>query len=378
MTALPTPALDPLGEALHFLRMSGVFYCRSELGAPFGLDLPPLPGCLMFHVVTAGRCRLEVGGAAPRVLQPGDLAVVPHGAGHVLRSARGVRAAKLFDLPRELVSERYEILRHGGGGETASMICGAVRFDHPAARHLISLLPPLIVVDAWTSTQSDWIQSTLRLMLAEARELKPGGETVITRLADILVVQAIRSWISEDPAAQSGWLGALKDPQIGRAIALVHRSPEHEWSVATLAATVAMSRSAFAARFTELVGETPMHYVARWRMSVALTLLADEKAPLAELASRLGYASEAAFSRAFKRHLGVAPGAARRRPQPLGGVLEAALAGGLDPRVHARPATGAAGTGSRSSPPDGAPSSAPGARRARPRRCARARARSAR
>jgi AraC-like DNA-binding protein len=357
--------VDPLGEALHFLRMSGVFYCRSEFSAPFGLELPPLPDCLMFHAVTAGRCWLEVKGAASRLLQPGDLAVVPHGAGHRLVSEPGARTAKLFDLPREQVSERYEILCHGGGGAPASMICGAVRFDHPAARHLVALLPQVIALDAWSATQSDWMQSTLRLMIAEAKELKPGGETVITRLADILVVQAIRSWIAEDPAAQTGWLGALHDPQVGRAIALVHREPERAWSVAALASEVAMSRSAFAARFTALVGEPAMQYVARWRMHVALDWLrAEERAPLAELASRLGYQSEAAFSRAFKRFLGMSPGAARSSPDPLGGVREAA--------------TAAAGTGSRSSPPDAAPSSARGAPRATPPRSARARSRSAR
>ena len=156
------------------------------------------------------------------------------------------------------------------------------------------------------------MQTTWRLMAAEARDLRPGGETVITRLADILLIQAIRSWIAQDPAAQTGWLGALQDKQIGRAIALVHREPGQAWTVASLAGEVAMSRSAFAARFTELVGEPAMHYVARWRMQVALTWLTDDDAPLADLANRLGYQSEAAFSRAFKRFIGVSPGAVRR------------------------------------------------------------------
>ena len=307
------PPVDPLGEALHFLRMSGTFYCRSEFTAPWALELPPLASCLMLHVVTAGRCRLEVAGAEPRLLQPGDLALVPHGAGHRMASEPGIPAAKLFDLPRELVSERYEILRHGGGGAGTSIICGAVRFDHPAAHHLVKLLPKLICIEASSSPQMDWdwIQSTLRFMAAEARELRPGGETVITRLADILVIQAIRSWIAQDPAEQTGWLGALQDKQIGRAISLIHRDPARPWTVASLAAEAAMSRSAFAARFTELVGEPAMHYVARWRMQIALTWLKEEDAGLGALASRLGYQSEAAFSRAFKRVIGVSPGAVR-------------------------------------------------------------------
>jgi len=305
-------AHDPLGEALHFLRMSGVFYCRSEFTAPWALDLPAFEDCLMFHVVTSGQCVLDVKFAEDHVLRPGDFALVPHGAGHRLASEPGVGGAKLFDLPREQVSDRYEILRHGGGGTPTTVICGVVRFDHPAAARLVTLLPRVIAVDAWSSPEAEWIQSTLRLIAIEARELRPGGETVITRLADILVIQAIRSWIASDPAAQTGWLGALQDKQIGHAIALVHREFARPWTVESLANEVSMSRSAFAARFTELVGEPAMHYVARWRMHVALTWLREDDAPLSAMASRLGYESEAAFSRAFKRFLGVPPGSIRR------------------------------------------------------------------
>ncbi len=204
--------VDALSEALHFLRMSGTLYCRSEFTAPWALELPPMNGCPMFHVVTSGRCWLEVEGTEPRLLQPGDLALVPHGEGHRLAGEPGARAARLFDLPREQVGERYEILRHGGGGAPTHVICGAVRFDHPAADRLVTLLPGLIAVDAWASPHREWIQSTLRFMADEAGALGPGGETVITRLADILVIQAIRSWIVNDASAQSGWLGGASGP----------------------------------------------------------------------------------------------------------------------------------------------------------------------
>jgi AraC-like DNA-binding protein len=305
--------IDPSGEALHFLRMCGVFYCRCELTAPWALDLPPFNDCMMFHVVTSGECWLEVDGAESRLLRAGDLALVPHGEGHRLTGEAGTVGVALFDLHRELLSNRYEILRHGGDGAPTTLICGVVRFDHPAAHHLIRVLPRVISVDAWSSPESEWIQSTLRFIAAEARELRAGGETVITRLADILVVQAIRSWIAGDPAAQIGWLRALRDRQIGRAIALIHRSPARNWTVETLATTVAMSRSAFAARFTALVGEPTMQYVTRWKMHAALMWLEEDGATVGELAGRLGYESEAAFSRAFKRVIGTSPGAVRRR-----------------------------------------------------------------
>ncbi len=213
-----TPGADPLGEALHFLRMDGAFYCRSELTAPWGLTLPPMPGCLWFHVVTSGRFRLEVPGGEAEWILPGDLALVTDGAGHVLRDEPGSPAPDILDLEREQVSERYELLRHGGGGAPSQLLCGAVRFDHPAARNLVDILPPVIKVAA----DDGWMQTTLALLAAEARELRPGGEAVITRLGDILVIQAIRAWIGTDPAARTGWLGALQDPQIGRALTLIH------------------------------------------------------------------------------------------------------------------------------------------------------------
>lgn len=155
-------------------------------------------------------------------------------------------------------------------------VCAVFQFDHPAAHQLIKLLPRLIVVDALDSPHRDWIASTLQLMAAEARELRRGGETVIMRLADILVIHAIRSWIAQDPTAQIGWLGALRDKQIGRAIASIHREPARGWSLEALASEAAMSGSAFAARFNELVGEPAMQYVTRWRMHTALMWLRED------------------------------------------------------------------------------------------------------
>lgn len=309
----PWGAADPLGEALHRFRLSGVFYCRSEFTAPWALDLPAFPACMMFHVVVTGQCRLIVDGAEPRVLRPGGLALVPHGTGHQLRGDDAAPSVKLFDAPRELLSDRYEVLRLGGGGEATTVMCGVVRFDDPSAQLLLRLLPPVIAIDVSSAPELDWIQSTLRFMALEARELRPGGDTVITRLADILVIQTIRAWIANDRAAQTGWLGALRDRQIGRAMAVVHRDPGQRWTVASLAEVAGMSRSAFAARFTALVGEPAMHYVTRWKMHAAHFWLQGSDETLGDIATRLGYESDAAFSRAFKRYIGLPPGTVRRQ-----------------------------------------------------------------
>lgn len=308
---------DPVGEALHFLRMSGTFYCRSEFKAPWALAIPEMKDSLMLHVVTAGKCLLEVEGTPSRTLQPDDLALVPHGKGHIVTSAHGLPVSNLFEIQREQLSERYETLRLGGDGERAAMICGLFKFDDPAAQQLVTLLPKVIVVDAWSSPQSEWIQSTLRMISAEARAMSAGGETVITRLADILVIHAIRFWITHDSTAQTGWLRALHDPQIGRVISRIHRNPGAQWSIESLADEASMSRSAFAARFTELLGEPAMKYVTRWRMHSAQIRLKKGDETVAEVALSLGYESEAAFNRAFKRHIGVSPGTMKRSwPEP--------------------------------------------------------------
>lgn len=313
-TAITPLALDEagLGEALHLLQLRGVFYTRSELTAPWGLALPTIPDCLMFHVVTAGEARIEVPDADPVVLGAGDMAVVPHGGGHRLMNAPGAPVVLRFDQPHRKVSERYEVLQYGGGGARADMVCGAVRYDHPATRRLVAALPPVIHVKAGASPRFDWMQSTLGLMAAEADDLRPGGEIVITRLCDVLVVLAIRAWLDSAPAARTGWLGALQDPQIGPAILQVHREPGRDWSVAALAAEAAMSRSSFAARFRDLVGEPPLQYVTRWRMQLAEKALREDDAPLGAVAAASGYRSEAAFSRAFKQWMGRPPGAVRR------------------------------------------------------------------
>ncbi len=309
---LAAAAADPLAEALQPLQMTGAFYCRSDLTGPWGMTLPPLPGYAWFHVISEGGAELEAEGEL-RTLRRGDLALVPRGSGHVLRSAPGVAAPPILDLPREQVSERYEVLRLDGGGERCRMICGAVRFEHPTARNLVELLPGIIHLDGAAGTDSAQLQATLGLIAAETIAPRPGGEAVVTRLADILVIQAIRAWIETDPGAQVGWLGALRDPRIGRALTLIHADPARDWTVAGLAREVAMSRSAFAARFTELVGVPVLRYLTEWRMRLAQSRLEAEETTVAAVAAELGYGSEAAFARAFKRVAGVAPRTAARR-----------------------------------------------------------------
>ncbi|MET4164313.1 AraC-like DNA-binding protein [Gordonia terrae] len=308
---------DPLGEALHFFRLNGAFYCRSELSEPWALTMPVWEDCLCVHLVVSGVLRLSAPNGETLSFGPGDLVVVPHGRSHVIRGhAEATFAPVVTELPHDYLSDRYAILRHGGDGpDRTVLICAVVRFDHPSARSLTSMLPPVLTIRATESrsgANASWLRDLMRIVIDEAGELRPGGEAVITRLSDIIVIHAIRSWLQDAEGTRTGWLGALADPRLGRAVAAVHRDPAAPWSVDRLARVCTMSRSTFAARFTAVVGEPAMQYVTRWRMYVAADRLRDQDASVASVAGGLGYSSEAAFSRAFKRVNGSSPGRVRR------------------------------------------------------------------
>jgi len=311
------PLSDPLSDALHLMRLTGCVYARSELTAPWGVDLPPMEGHMMFHVVTAGRCWLQTDGREPLLLERGSLVLVPHGLGHQLVDQPAREALPFFDLPIERITERYERLRYGGGGVECRLICVVVRFDGAAAERLVDELPPVLHLDAWDGGNDRWLADTLRFIAKEAEALRPGGETVITRLADILTIQMIRHWIETEADRETGWIAALHDDRLGRAIAAVHRDPGAGWTLESLAETAAMSRSAFAARFTAVVGESAMRYLTRWRLQLARTALREGGDPMGLVAERVGYRSEAAFCRAFKREFGCSPGADRRAAPAL-------------------------------------------------------------
>jgi AraC-like DNA-binding protein len=315
----PRSLEDALNDALRHVQVRGAVYCRSELRAPwaFGVERRPSAG---FHAMLEGRGWLEVDGEDGRIeLSPGDLVVLPHGHGHVMRDSPGTPPTSLAELiARHPLEDGIRLKMGGGRGAATVVICGGFELEEHGTNPLLANLPDVIHIRGKNGRPVSWLRATLRQIDAETRSGLAGGQTLIARLSDVLFLQAVRACFAEQvqDGRGRGWLRALRDPHIGKAIALIHRRPEADWDVASLAAKVGMSRSSFSARFRALVGEPPLKYVARWRVHEAARLLRTSNAKLTEIAERVGYESDVALSRLFKRLAGIAPGSYRRRHGP--------------------------------------------------------------
>lgn len=308
----PPDAVDPLGDVLHMLRLNGTLYCRAKLGAPWGVAMPRMDQSMFFIVILSGEGWMRMGGREPVLVREGSMVVLPRGTPVDLVSAADQPAVPLFDLPATKVSERYEMMEITGPGPVTRAMTGVVSFDDVAARRLVELLPEVLIVDRWHEAAGGWLRSTLDLISHEAAALKPGGEAVITRLADILIIQAIRAWLDAANEARTGWLAALRDAQMGRALAAIHRAPGDDWTLERLARLAGMSRSGFAARFSDMVGQPAMRYLSEWRMQKARMAIVGGRDSIGQIARDAGYQSEAAFGRAFKQTFGEPPGSLRR------------------------------------------------------------------
>ncbi len=306
------PTTDVLTDVLETVRVGAACYGRVEAAAPWGIGVDADEEGAKFHVLLCGECWLDVEGQEPIHLSGGDLVAIPHGHAHSLRDVPGSPIRPLADLITAPSGKCQSSIVLGGDGVSATLVTGSFRFEDRRNNPLLSVLPPVIVLPGEMSRNVHWLEPTLKFIACEAASNRPGAQTVVSRLADVLFIQIVRGYLASLPPGASGWLGALGDMQIGSALGLIHQSPELDWTVQSLAARVAMSRSAFASRFARLVGEPPLAYVTRWRMQKAAGLLRQSSATLADIAERVGYDSEAAFSKAFKRAVGSAPGAYRR------------------------------------------------------------------
>jgi AraC-like DNA-binding protein len=304
-------------DLLRSIRLRRSFYFLPELQAPWGFSIARKGA--VFHIVVHGTCWLEVKGVAAIQLSAGDFVVVPRGRAHLMRNTRATPVENFFDLVKRSAPDKRGAFSAGGNGPVTRLVCGGMQFENGPMDPLLAVLPPLIHVKGKEGEAAPWLRATVVHILEELNLQRPGAEAVVTRLADILFIQAVRSHFDEDhAAAESGWLAAVRDPHIGPAVALLHEHPQELWTVASLAHRVALSRSVFATRFTQLVGEPPLRYLTRLRLNVATTRLRSSNDKLSAIAAAAGYESVAAFIKVFKRHFRMTPGEYRRGRQ-LGG-----------------------------------------------------------
>jgi AraC-like DNA-binding protein len=309
--------MDLLADALSVIHFKGTVYCQTDFTAPWGVDWEQRSGHAGFFMVMRGGCYMEADAfPEPLPLRAGDFVLSPKAMGYILRDSPGSRAARFDDVAGapDTVS-RHRIIRYGGGGPSTKLMMGCFELDETSNNPLVLSLPDFIVVRSEELQDVPWLETTLRFLSAECVEEKLGSSIAISRLTELLFVQSIRFFMRQEGkgADQNNWLKGAADPYIGKALAHMHENPGTDWTVLALADKVGMSRSAFALRFKELTNNTPLEYLTSWRMHKAEKLIGDGTASLAEIAATVGYQSESAFCKAFKREKGAAPGVFRRQ-----------------------------------------------------------------
>ena len=329
---------DTLSNVLRAVRLRGAVFYYIKGSSPWVAEAPPardiipgiMPGAehmIEFHGVVEGSCWAGLIGQTPVHLHEGDVILFPQGDAHAISSAPGMRAPKVerevYFSPRPpqlpfaltLQESATETLRlDGGGGDDATIVCGFLGLDARPFNPLLAALPRVLHVSGRTLGPESWVASFLRAAVAESNQKRAGGEAVLERMSEMLFVEVLRRYLETLPDGQTGWLAGMRDPTIGRALALLHERPERPWSLEELASEAGMSRSTLHDRFVHFIGTPPMQYLTQWRMQLASRLLRDTTAKVLEVALAVGYVSEAAFSRAFKREVGAAPGAWRLSP----------------------------------------------------------------
>lgn len=317
----------PLREALERLRLDGALFFRAEFTEPWAFDSPVSqiapairPGArrlIFFHIVAVGRCWVALDDGLRVWANRGDVIVMPYGNDYSMGGEEPAERVPIFSLVASPPWERMPVLSHGAGGPRTDVVCGYLHSGDPLFDPALRALPPVFVVRLPDGPAAQWIDMSIRFALASTAESTP-LETFSTRLPELVLIEVLRIHLATAPAAEQGWIAALRDAVLAPALAHLHAEPERKWTVASLAASVAVSRSVLDDRFRSILGRSPIRYLTEWRMHLADDLLASTELGIAAIARQVGYDSEEAFSRAFKRHRSLAPGAWREARQARG------------------------------------------------------------
>jgi AraC-like DNA-binding protein len=320
-----TGGTDLLSDVLHRIHLASAVFLRGEFTAPWAFastDAATLceivrPGArrlVLFHVAVEGSFCLELASGERALAHAGDAVVLPYCDVHTMGFPDGVPPVPIATLLPLPPWNEMPVVRHGGGGAPTRILCGYLHCDDLLFNPVLQALPRLIHVRPSSGEAAQWREASLRYTIEQAGRPGSRGEALLARLPELVLVDCLRQYAESLPASHTGWLGALKDPVLGRALVFLHAQSAEPWTVTSLARRVAVSRSILAERFTRVLGVAPMRYLAQWRLQLAADLLRDQaQLGMAAIAGRVGYESEATFSRAFKRHVGVSPAAWRNR-----------------------------------------------------------------
>jgi AraC-like DNA-binding protein len=319
--------MDVLSEVLRIVRLEGALFFNAELSAPWCLgeprstDIAPhlSPGAghlILYHFLTEGRAYAKLLGGRREELTAGDIVVFPHGDAHVLGngSQQPVDALKTF---AKNLTEGLKLARFGGGGEVTRFVCGFMVCEPRLSEVFLAGLPKMLKVHVAGEPSGEWLKNSIRFSVGEENGSTAGSGLVLARLSEVLFVETLRRYISALPPDQTGWLAGARDPIIGQALALMHKEPAHPWTLANLARRVGLSRTRLAERFRQFLGESPMAYLAQWRLKLGAEILQSTDDSVADVATAVGYGSAAAFNRAFTREFECAPAQFRRKRKAL-------------------------------------------------------------
>jgi AraC-like DNA-binding protein len=330
--------MDVLSEVLKAVKLDGAMFYNAEFSAPWCFCSPASPTLapylstdfrhvIIFHLLTEGRGYAQVeGDDRPLSLSAGDLVIFPHGDPHAMRNGPFIKPVDHAKEVQRIFSQGLKVSRMGGGGEIAKFICGYMACEPQLSRIFLGGLPPILKVNIRTDASSQWLEQSVRYSVDNADASKPGGEAVLAKLAEVLFIETLRRYMALLPPEHTGWLAGVRDPEVGKTLALLHRKPAHSWTLAELAEEVGISRSVLAERFRRYLSETPMAYLTRWRLQLGAQLLTSTNGSVAQIAAEVGYESESSFNRAFKREFDLPPARFRNRSRSARNVVLAGAA----------------------------------------------------
>ena len=319
-------ATDTLSDVLKTVRLTGAAYFDVAAQDPWSVHSPSrelilpriLPGAdhlIAYHVVTSGRCFASLDGGQAVPVEAGEVVMFTNADPHVMSSSTGMRAeppsADMIEIADAGLLPFHVNLMNGGAA-SARLVCGYLACDAKPFNPLLAALPPMLKAGDPRRNDTSWLGQFIHFAVAEVAEKRAGSESVLTKLSELMFIDVVRRYIEALPPQDTGWLAGLRDPAVGKALALIHARPSFNWTIEGLARQCGTSRTVMAERFVQFVGVPPMHYLAKWRMQVASEMLKRGNANMAIIAAEIGYESEASFSRAFKKMMGVPPSAWRQ------------------------------------------------------------------